>query len=251
MSPNSTWSHLWGGGLGWDVTIDDVHSDIARNVTEGPATRAGVRPTSKTVDHGKMMAVEEKIAVVAVVAVKKNWKAPDEVRTKTASGCLFLLTLGSKHTFPSHFESLLHSFPWRMELCQRNEGWRRVILVEEVPSNWQQRWRFWKVSSRIACAAMADLSVSLAELSRKNVRKPWCWDMITCTFCVQKRLTSSLERSDSLACVCEERALRKGWGKSCFTLKFYCPVPRIPRVYAIHFLRAAGSRLICRWFLAM
>ena len=47
-------------------------ADIARNVTEGPATRAGVRPTLKAVDHGKMMALDEKIAFVAVVAVKKN-----------------------------------------------------------------------------------------------------------------------------------------------------------------------------------
>ena len=39
-----------------------------------------------------------------------------------------------------------------------------MILVEEVPSNWQQRWRFWKVSSGIVCVAMTDLSVSLAEL---------------------------------------------------------------------------------------
>ena len=45
---------------------------IARNVTEGPATRAGVRSTLKTVDQGTMMAEEEKIAVVAVIAVKKN-----------------------------------------------------------------------------------------------------------------------------------------------------------------------------------
>ena len=36
-----------------------------------------------------------------------------------------------------------------------------------------------------------------------------------------------------------------------FTLKFYCPVPCIPRVYAIRFLWAAGCHLICRWFLAM
>ena len=43
--------------------------DIARNVTEELATRAGVWSTLKTVDHGKMMAEEEKIAVVEV---KKN-----------------------------------------------------------------------------------------------------------------------------------------------------------------------------------
>ena len=192
-----------------------------------------------------------KIALVAVVAVKKNWKAPDEARTKIASGRLFLLTLGSKRAFSLHFESFLQSFSWRMGLRQCDEGWRRVILVEEVPSNWQQRWRFCKVSYRIVCAPMADLSVSLAELSRKNAQKPWCWDMLKCTVCVQKRLTTSLEHGDSLACVCEERFLRKGWGKSYFTLKFYCPVPCIPRVYDIHFLWPAGCHLICCWFLAM
>ena len=46
--------------------------DMARNVTEELATRAGVWSTLKTVDHGRMMAEEEKIAVIAVVAVKKN-----------------------------------------------------------------------------------------------------------------------------------------------------------------------------------
>ena len=46
-----------------------------------------------------------------------------------------------------------------------------MILLEEVPSNWQQRWRFWKVSSGIVCVAMADLSASLAELSRKKRAK--------------------------------------------------------------------------------
>ena len=46
-----------------------------------------------------MMVEEEKIAVVAAVAVKKNSKASDEARTKTASGRLFLLTLGSKRAF--------------------------------------------------------------------------------------------------------------------------------------------------------
>ena len=45
---------------------------IARSVTEGPATREDVRSTLKTDDHGKMMADEEKIAVVAVVSVNKN-----------------------------------------------------------------------------------------------------------------------------------------------------------------------------------
>ena len=45
---------------------------IARNVTGRPANRAGVRSTLKTVDRQKMTAEEEKIALVAVVAVKEE-----------------------------------------------------------------------------------------------------------------------------------------------------------------------------------
>ena len=45
---------------------------IARNVTGRPANRAGARSTLKTVDHRKMTAGEEKIALVAVVAVKEK-----------------------------------------------------------------------------------------------------------------------------------------------------------------------------------
>ena len=54
-----------------------------RNVTGRPANRAGVRSTLKTVDRWKMTAEEEKIVLVAVVAVKEDWKAPDEVSRKT------------------------------------------------------------------------------------------------------------------------------------------------------------------------
>ena len=46
------------------------------------------------------------------------------------------------------------------------------MLIEEIPSNWKQRWSFYKVSSRFVCAAMADLSVSLAALLGKNAQKP-------------------------------------------------------------------------------
>ena len=219
---------------------------IARNVTEGPATHAGMRSTLKTVDHGKMMAEEEKIAVVAVVAVKKNWKHLTRWGQKQLLTAVF-----------SHFGIKTRFFLTLWELSSKlfmengtsSTRWRvarRVIRVEEVPSNWQQRGRFCKVSYRIVCTAMADLSVSLAEFSRKNAWKPWCWDVLKCTFCVQKRWTSSFERGDSLTCVCEERFLKKGWGKSCFTLKFYCPVPCIPRVYAIHFY----GRPVAIWFAA-
>ena len=85
-----------------------------------------------------------------------------------------------------------------------------MILVEEVPSNWQQRWSFWKVSSRIVCAAMADLSVSFAELSQRTRESLDAETCLSVLFCVQKRLTSSFKRGDSLACICEETFLRKG-----------------------------------------
>ena len=64
---------------------------------------------------------------------------------------------------------------------------------------------------------MADLSVSLAALLQKNAQNSLRLDMLKCTICFQKCATRSLERGDSLACVCEERFLRKGRGKSYFT----------------------------------
>ena len=42
------------------------------NVTGRPANRAGARSTLKTVDRRKMTAEEEKIALVAAVAVKEE-----------------------------------------------------------------------------------------------------------------------------------------------------------------------------------
>ena len=67
-----------------------------------------------------------------------------------------------------------------------------------------------------------DLSVSLAALLRKMRKSLYAGDMLKCTICFQKCATRSLERDDSLACVCEERFLRKGRGKSYFTFKSYC-----------------------------
>ena len=63
----------------------------------------------KTVDRRKMIAKEEKIALVAVVAVKEEWKAPGEVSKKRRLAACFLLTLGSKraflHTLRASFEA--------------------------------------------------------------------------------------------------------------------------------------------------
>ena len=62
---------------------------IARNMTGRPLNRAGVRSTLKTVDRRKMTAKEEKIALVAVVAVKEEWKAPGEVSKKRRLAACF------------------------------------------------------------------------------------------------------------------------------------------------------------------
>ena len=62
---------------------------IARNVTGRQANGAGARSTLKTVDRRKMTAEEEKIALVAVVAVKEEWKAPGEVSKKRRLAACF------------------------------------------------------------------------------------------------------------------------------------------------------------------
>ena len=54
------------------VDYSILKSPIARNVAGRPANRAGARSTLKTVDRRKMTAEEEKIALVAVVAVKEE-----------------------------------------------------------------------------------------------------------------------------------------------------------------------------------
>ena len=81
---------------------------------------------------------------------------------------------------------------------------------------------------------MADLSVSLAALLRKNAQKPLRWDMLKCTICFQKCATTSLERGDSLACVCEERFLRK------------VGASRI--LHSNHIARTVPTRSICHSF---
>ena len=48
-------------------------------------------------------------------------------------------------------------------------------------------------------------------------------------------LTSSFEHGDSLACVYEKRVLRKGWGKSYFTLKSYCLACAYPKYMPFNF----------------
>ena len=68
--------------------------------------------------------------------------------------------------------------------------------------------------------------------------------MLKCTICFQKCATRSLERGDSLVCVCEERSLRKGRGKSYFTFKSYCQDRTYPKYMPFIFY----GRPVVIWF---
>ena len=100
---------------------------------------------------------------------------------------------------------------------------------------------------------MADLSISLAALLRKNVQTPLRWDMLKCTICFQNCATCSSERGDSLACVCEERFLRKSRVKSYLTFKSYCQHRTYPKYMPFIFygrplaIWFAGDFLQCHW----
>ena len=130
---------------------------IAGNVTEGPATHADVRSTLKTVDQGKMMAEEEKIAVVTVVAVKKKWKAPDKVRTKTASDRCFFSLWDQNALFPYTLRYLFKAFhgEWNfVNAMKGGEEWSELKKYPQTGSKggasvrfltelYARQWRIW------------------------------------------------------------------------------------------------------------
>ena len=115
---------------------------IARNVTGRPANRAGVRSTLKTVDRQKKTVEEEKIALVAVVAVKEEWKAPDEVSKKRRLVACFCSLWDQNAPFLHTLRAFFEAFQVWRELRFLDDGWRKIILIEEIPSNWKQRWSF-------------------------------------------------------------------------------------------------------------
>ena len=85
---------------------------------------------------------------------------------------------------------------YQLRACTCSEIWAKVVL-----------WKFF--FSRIASGLMADLTVSLTALSRKQARKAWGRDIRKCTLCVQKCIMSLFERGDSLVRVSEERFWEK------------------------------------------
>ena len=103
-------------------------TSIARNVTGRPANRAGVWSTLKTVDRRKMTAEEEKIALVAVVAVKEEWKAPGEVNKKRRLAACFCSLWDQNALF-------LHTLRAFFEAFQGDGSFVYAMLVAKDNSN--------------------------------------------------------------------------------------------------------------------
>ena len=150
--------------------------------------------------------------------MKSTWRGEQ----KKASGRLFLLTLGSKRSFSSHFESFLQSFSGWRELRLRDDGWQKIMLIEEIPSNWKKKVEFLEGFFQICVCGNGGFECFTRCTFTEKRAKSLHAEIVKCTICFQKCATRSLERGDSLACVCEERFLRKGRGKSYFTFKSYC-----------------------------
>ena len=118
------------------------------------------------------------------------------------------------------------------------------MLIEEIPSNWKQRWIFRSLLPDLCLRQWRIWVFHSLHFYGKNAQKPLRWDMLKCTICFQKCATRSLERGDSLACVCEERFLRKGRGKSYFTFKSYCQDRTNPKCMSFIFY----GRPVAIWF---
>ena len=118
------------------------------------------------------------------------------------------------------------------------------MLIEEIPSNWKQRWSFWKASFRFVCAAKGDLSVSLAALLRKT-RISFYTETCSSVLSVFR----NVQHVHKSVAIVWPVSVKKG---------FWEKVEASRILHSNHIARTVPTRSICssfsmggRWFLAM